>query len=221
VVTLHSDHGWSLGEHGEWQKFSNFEHGTRVPLIVRAPWLVKSAGARTSVLAELVDIFPTLAELANAPLTRRTTQSIDGTSLVPVLREPGDKVLADALKPYALSQYMRCPRDPAVPQKANDCLMTDRSQIAVMGYTIRTKTHRYTQWATWNGSALAPIWSAPRWPDLGEELYSHEDDDGFDFDSFENYNCNASEPQTAATLRALLHEAVENASARARAELRT
>ena len=35
MVVLHSDHGWSLGEHGEWQKFSNFEHGTRVPLIMR------------------------------------------------------------------------------------------------------------------------------------------------------------------------------------------
>ena len=60
MVVLHSDHGYSLGEHGEWQKFSNFEHGTRVPLIIRVPWLPQAAGVRTSAQAELVDIFPTL-----------------------------------------------------------------------------------------------------------------------------------------------------------------
>lgn len=37
VIALHSDHGWSLGEQGEWQKFSNFENGARVPLVVVAP----------------------------------------------------------------------------------------------------------------------------------------------------------------------------------------
>src|SRR5690606_11889001 len=42
LVVFHSDHGWSLGEHGEWEKFTNWEHGTRVPLIVRAPWLAQS-----------------------------------------------------------------------------------------------------------------------------------------------------------------------------------
>ena len=43
--------------------------GVRVPLIMRAPWLPRSAGARTSTLAELVDIMPTLAEMSGAPLS--------------------------------------------------------------------------------------------------------------------------------------------------------
>ena len=51
------------------------------------------------------------------------------------------------------------------------------------------------------------------------QLYNHEGDTGFAFDRFENENCNASEPTIAASLRALLHEAVANATARARAEL--
>ena len=44
VVAFHADHGWSLGEAGEWEKFTNWEHGTRVPLIVRAPWITSSVG---------------------------------------------------------------------------------------------------------------------------------------------------------------------------------
>ena len=57
--------------------------------------------------------------------------------------------------------------------------------------------------------------AAPRWPDVGEELYSHVGDDGSDFDAFENANCNASEPHVATALRAVLHEAVANASRKA------
>ena len=39
LVVFHADHGWALGEHGQWQKFNNWEVGTRVPLIIRAPWI--------------------------------------------------------------------------------------------------------------------------------------------------------------------------------------
>ena len=44
---------------------------------------------------------------------------------------------------------------------------------------------------------------------------AHHGDDGFDFDAFENENCNASEPHVATALRAVLHEAVANASRKA------
>ena len=98
---------------------------------MRAPWLPQSAGTRTPVLAELIDVFPTMAELAHAPLDLKTAASLDGTSLAPVLRSPNDVTAAEALKPYALSQYMRCPHDSATPQKANACLMVDRSQVTV------------------------------------------------------------------------------------------
>ena len=42
VVLLHGDHGWQLGEHDSWHKFTNFELGTRVPLIMRAPFITVS-----------------------------------------------------------------------------------------------------------------------------------------------------------------------------------
>jgi iduronate 2-sulfatase len=64
AVVFHSDHGYSLGEHGEWEKFTEFEHGTRVPLIIRAPWRQIWAGLRVTALASLVDVYPTLADLA-------------------------------------------------------------------------------------------------------------------------------------------------------------
>jgi hypothetical protein len=50
------------------QKFTNWELGARVPLIMRAPWLAGSVGKRTTVLAELIDIFPT--SLVSAPVER-------------------------------------------------------------------------------------------------------------------------------------------------------
>lgn len=66
LVVLHADHGWSLGEHGDWQKFTNWELGARVPLIIRAPWIEASVGKRSAVLAELVDVFPTVSDLSGS-----------------------------------------------------------------------------------------------------------------------------------------------------------
>lgn len=60
VVLLHGDHGWQLGEHNSWHKFTNFELGTRVPLIIRAPWKVASVGKRVNMMVELVDVYPTV-----------------------------------------------------------------------------------------------------------------------------------------------------------------
>lgn len=205
MVVFHSDHGWSLGEHGEWQKFTNFEHGTRVPLIMRVPWLPQSLGKRVAVLAELVDIFPTMLDAVNVPLLNKK-EVLDGVSLLPVLLNPRDDNLARALKPYALSQYMRCPKDPSLPWKSNDCLFVDRSKINVMGYTIRTHEWRYTEWAQWNGEKLRIDWEKA----LGNELYSHTDDDGFSFDLFENTNQNESFPDVVRNLSFLLRTVVAN-----------
>jgi hypothetical protein len=57
VVALHADHGWNLGEHGDWQKFTNWETGVRVPLIVRDPFLPQSHGKKNTALVELVDMY--------------------------------------------------------------------------------------------------------------------------------------------------------------------
>jgi Arylsulfatase A and related enzymes len=57
-----------MAEHGEWSKFSNFEIAVRVPLIVYVPGLTNTGSGRsTDALVELVDVFPTLTELAGLP----------------------------------------------------------------------------------------------------------------------------------------------------------
>ena len=53
----HAATGWQLGEHNSWHKYTNFELGVRVPLIIRAPMLATNrVGVTTYGLAELVDV---------------------------------------------------------------------------------------------------------------------------------------------------------------------
>eukprot|EP00927_Polykrikos_kofoidii_P031392 TRINITY_DN26_c0_g1_i1.p1 TRINITY_DN26_c0_g1~~TRINITY_DN26_c0_g1_i1.p1 ORF type:complete len:753 (-),score=61.33 TRINITY_DN26_c0_g1_i1:198-2408(-) len=208
MVVLHSDHGYSLGEHGQWQKFTNFEHGTRVPLIIRVPWIPASTrGARTKVLAELTDIFPTMTDALGVPVVG--PEELDGTSLLPVLKNPGSYAIAMATKEIALSQYHRCPenvQDPALFFKHNDCDMVDRSQIPFFGYSIRTPRWRYTEWVRWKGATLEPDWSSH----VASELYSHDGDDGFDFNAFENVNQIEQHPTQVETLSKILRRVVDN-----------
>ncbi len=67
LTLLYSDHGYHLGEYGSCRKGTLFGLAARVPLIIRAPWKPRSVGQRTSTLAELVDLYPTVAALAGAP----------------------------------------------------------------------------------------------------------------------------------------------------------
>ena len=83
IVALWGDHGWSLGEHAIWGKHHLFDEGLRSPLIIRAPQVERS-GEATSAIVETIDIFPTLCELAG--LDR--PGFVDGTSLLPQLRDP-------------------------------------------------------------------------------------------------------------------------------------
>ena len=62
IVVFISDHGYQLGEHFQWGKVTLFETCARVPLIIRGPGTTR-AGTRSHGLVELVDLFPTLAEL--------------------------------------------------------------------------------------------------------------------------------------------------------------
>ena len=108
IVVLWGDHGFHLGDLGIWTKHTNYEQANRIPIIISAPG-VTQPGSSTKQLAESVDIFPTLAELAGfAPPTG--PQAIDGISLVPVLRDPTKRVRNHAYHAYPKKKLGRAIR---------------------------------------------------------------------------------------------------------------
>jgi iduronate 2-sulfatase len=84
IVVLVSDHGYNLQEHTQWAKFTNYNTSTQVPLIIYNP-KSKSKSSTSNALTELVDIYPTLAELCGLPLPKN---QLEGKSLVPILNDP-------------------------------------------------------------------------------------------------------------------------------------
>ncbi|MEM7601522.1 MAG: sulfatase, partial [Verrucomicrobiota bacterium] len=65
IIIFSSDHGYLLGEHHKFQKQHLFEESTRVPFIMSVPWMPESHGGAASQLAELIDLYPTVAALAD------------------------------------------------------------------------------------------------------------------------------------------------------------
>lgn len=120
LVVLWSDHGYHLGEHGLWSKTTNYEVDTRVPLIIARPG---GRPATSMALVELVDLFPTIADLCGVT----APAGLEGQSLRPWLDEP-----QRASRPAAFSQFPRP--------------WTYRGRPDVMGYAVRTPTQRYIEW---------------------------------------------------------------------------
>ncbi len=86
VIVVTSDHGDMLGERGLWFKKHFFEHASRVPLVIHAP--SRFAAARRSENVSLVDLLPTLCDLAGIELADRAPRPPDGASLLPLCESP-------------------------------------------------------------------------------------------------------------------------------------
>jgi uncharacterized sulfatase len=115
IVVFWSDHGYHLGEHGLWFKQSCFEESAKTPLIIAAPGF-KTGGKQCRRTVELVDIYPTLADLAGL----EAPAGLDGASLAPLLKNPGAKWTRPA---YTQVQRGETP-----------------------GHSVRTEKWRYTEW---------------------------------------------------------------------------
>lgn len=124
IVVLWGDHGWKLGDYGSWCKHTNFEMDTRAPLFIKVPGM-EHQGSKTESLAEFIDVYPTLCDLAGLPIP----ELLQGTSLVPIIKNPELE-----LNEVAFSQYPR-----------GKSLGYDRKS-AYMGYSIRTGGYRFTRW---------------------------------------------------------------------------
>ncbi len=83
VIILWGDHGYQLGEHGTWNKRTNWEVAARVPLMISVPGQ-QHAGEKTDALVELVDMYPTLVQLCRLD----PPAGLEGRSFVPLLRKP-------------------------------------------------------------------------------------------------------------------------------------
>jgi len=142
IVVLWGDHGWHLGDHGLWNKHTNFEEATHAPLLISIPG--KKAGIKPTTQCEFVDVFPTLCELSNIP----TPVYLDGISLVAAINNP-----AIELRQYAFSQYPR--------------------EKDKMGYSIRTKRFRYTEWNTNSYRTNLPYSQSNV---IARELYDYQKD---------------------------------------------
>ncbi len=118
IIVFTSDHGYHLGLHGLWQKMSLFEESARVPMIMAGPGVAKGRVANTP--AGLIDLYPTLAAMADVP----APENLQGHSLVPILENPDEKGVG-----WSITQVRR-----------------GRGAGARFGYTIRTERWRYTEW---------------------------------------------------------------------------
>lgn len=152
VIALWGDHGYQLGDNNMWAKQSNFEQATRIPFMIHVPG---RAPGRTSALVEAIDLFPTLVSLLGLPTlpecpakigkSRDTMYCTEGRSLETLLQNGGAE-----WSHLAFSQYAR-------------------EDDAIMGYAVRTDTHRYTEWVHFNTTSGEPDWQKQ----VARELYDH------------------------------------------------
>ena len=127
IIVVWGDHGYKLGDHNSWGKMTNYNIDLKVPVIIRYP-NQPNRGAQTRGITELVDLFPTLCDLAEIEIP----DYMQGTSLVPLIKSPERK-----WKTAAFSQFHRRPKVSADGKR-------------YMGYSINTDEYHYIEWYEWD-----------------------------------------------------------------------
>lgn len=183
IIILWSDHGWHLGDMGIWGKATNYEIATRVPMIIWTPDMPDSArGKKTDALVELVDMYPTLSELAGLELP----EHLEGQSFVPLLQNPALEWKKAAFSQYpnpALREWAANPLTASMRETYFGPLIEEvESRIMaqqgekwdrdlfennLMGYTMRTDKYRLVVWKDRSQPEKEPLFI---------ELFDHQTD---------------------------------------------
>ncbi|MDQ8180343.1 sulfatase-like hydrolase/transferase [Pelagicoccus sp. SDUM812005] len=205
IIILWSDHGFHLGDMGVWGKATNYEIATRVPFIVWAPNMSEAAqGASTDALVELVDMYPTLCDLADI----EQPEHLEGFSLKPLLQNPNRNWKKAAFSQFpnpALREWGAFPLRPAMRETFFGPLITevegrikqqfgeqwdrDLFENRLMGYAMRTDRYRFIAWIDT---------ASPEAPPIATELYDHKKDPS------ETRNIAAQKPRIVSKLLAQL-----------------
>ncbi|MEO9476588.1 MAG: sulfatase [Cyclobacteriaceae bacterium] len=183
IIILWSDHGYHLSDMGIWGKATNYEIATRVPMIIWTPDMPdRNRGVNTDALVELVDIYPSLCELAGL----QQPDHLDGLSFVPLLKNPDrqwkELVLSQFPSP-ALREWGSIPLragmretyfgpliaevEGRIQAQYEDYWDRDLFENDVMGYAIRTPNYRFIAWMDRKNLNNKPI---------DVELYDHDED---------------------------------------------
>jgi iduronate 2-sulfatase len=183
IIILWSDHGWHLGDMGIWGKATNYEIATRVPLILWTPDMPDThRGKATDALVELIDMYPTLCDLAGMEIPPH----MEGHSFAPLLDNPERPWKTAAFSQFpnpALREWAANPLSPGMREtyfgplikEVEARIMTqqkerwdrDLFENRLMGYTMRTDQYRLVVWKDWTRPKDEPIFI---------ELYDHKAD---------------------------------------------
>lgn len=177
-----------LGEHGLWDKQTEFELATRVPLLIKVPWATASVGRRFDDIVELVDMHATLADLAGLPRTVPTAlpESVavkQSQSFASLFLRP-EAGASSWQKNASFSQWPVCTKTANKMCMACTGPQSSRAVLDSMGYSMRTSLWRLTIWLPFNNTDYVAEWGQPP---IAVELYDHSgtasvvmdfDDDG-------------------------------------------
>lgn len=183
IIVLWSDHGWHLGEMGIWGKATNYEFATRVPMMIYSPNMPKSSqGKHTNALVELLDIYPTLCDLADIQLPSH----LEGQSYEPLIQNPEAQWKRAAFSQFpcsALREWGALPLrqgmretffgplisdvENKIKEEQGNSWDRDLFENHLMGYTMRTDRYRLILWKDRRDQHQEPLYI---------ELYDHKTD---------------------------------------------
>jgi len=183
IIMVWSDHGWHLGDMGIWGKATNYEIATRVPMIIWTPDMPdKNRGFKTDALVELIDMYPTLCDLAGV----EKPEHLEGQSFAPLLSNPNQKwkkavfsqFPTPALREWAANPLSSGMREtyfgPLIEEveariiaQQKDKWDRDLFEKYLMGYAMRTDQYRIIVWKDRRYYSDKPIFV---------ELYDHNAD---------------------------------------------